>query len=943
MKRFASLLLIAGLIAGSADRSATARSRDSVAAPAAVSVAAQAQNAVGTRDLRLIAVHDAGDLYATISAGLISDGFNFSTTDPETDTPTRPVTYPTSSRRAYVFGGGLWVGGTVDGDTLVSVAMDGWLSIRQFLLEDSRGGTRRIGDYADDEFISTAVDSLAPAYYPPLGVALTAHSYSWADSLYDNFVLITYTLRNLRDRPITDAWAGLYMDNDIYHMANQSYGYNDDCSAALDTLLYDDDPSSRMLIAYSYDNDGDPVDGTWDSTSTVDVISVRLVGADVPMATCNFNWWINNLGAMADFGPRRLGTPEDPLRRFAEGNLGYPVSEADKYYLLAHPEIDYPQIETAIHDSADGWVPAPPSNGLDLANGYDTRFAYSFGPFDIPPGDSVSFTVAVAAADRIHRAPNDYQTYYDALNPFPFEDRLDVGPLLQQHRRADSVYRSGMTLPNPGPPQGLAVADYNESSVRLTWWPCRRPDLAGYYLYVQGSGGQWLRTSPYMLTDTVGLFYPPDPTIVYHLAVGAVDIHGRTSGVSIPVTVLPGRPQPVDSLTIRMDGMTPELHWVPHDNGEPQAFIIYRTTWKEPFAPYDSTSAWQYRDPQVESGVQYNYRVTTKNRLGLESLPVGPVTAIPMARNKGVLFYSLNRPGLPNSGPYQNQYLAELYESAADVAPIGWYNQVQGTLGLKQMADYSLIVLDWEKREDGLPMGITESLGYYLANGGKAVFILLSTESIAGTRKIYRYGSGNFFHDILKLDSAVTNGYYLYDGAFHGDLAGCQPLTAEYPVLTADTTKFRLSMIPIRGFIPMAGYLFPTAEAEPLYRYVSACPDSISHGQCNGIRYHGDEYGFVLLTFPLSLMKTTGARRALKQALIDMGVDMGCGDIRPDGVITVGDAVSLADYLYRDGPPPAVPAHADVDGSGAVNLGDAVYLVNFLFRDGPGLTCPQSE
>jgi len=943
MKRFTAMMMIVGAARITSPLASAARSRDSSPPSNAAPVAARFQDTVGTRDLRLIGVHDAGDLYLPISAGLISDGFNYSASDPETNNPTRPVTFPTGSRRGYVFGSALWVGGIVDGDTLVSVAMDGWLNIRQFFTEDPRGGTRRIGDYADDEFVSTAVDSFAPVNYPPLGVALTAHSSSWADTLYDNFVLITYTVRNLRDRPLAGVWAGLYMDNDIYHQVNQTIGYNDDCSGVLDTLLFDDDPASRTLIGYSYDNDGDPGESAWDSTSVVDAISVRLVEASVPIATRNFNWWINNYVDYSDFGPHHLGTPEDPLRFFADSNLGYPVTEGDKYYLLAHPEIDYDQIETAVHDSSEGWLPPSTESALDLANGYDTRFVYSFGPFDLAAGDSVSFTLAIVAADRLHREPNDFATWFDPLQPDVFRDRLDIGSLMRQHRRADSVWKSGLTLPNPGPPQGLTVADYGESSVRLTWWPCRRPDLAGYYLYVQGSMGQWLRTSPYMLTDTTGLFYPPDPSMVYHLAVGAVDSLGRTSGVSVPVTVLPGRPQPVDSLKLHMDGMTPEISWIPHDNAAPQAFIIYRCVWKEPYIAYDSTAAWSYRDLRVESGVQYNYRVTTKNRLGLESYPAGPVNAILLARDRGTLFYSLNRPGQPNSGPFQNQYLDELYQSAADVAPIAWYNQAEGTMGLKQMADYSLIVLDWEKREDGLPLGIVDSLRYYLSNGGTAVFILLSTESITSTRKVYRYAAGSFFHDILKLDSAVTNGYNLQDGAFHGDLTGCQPVTPEYPVLLADTLKFRTSMIPVHGFIPMAGYLFPTAEAEPLYRYVSACPDSISHGQCNGIRYDGDDYRFLLFTFPLSLMKSVGARRALRQALTDMGVDMGCGDICVDDAVTVGDAVTLINYLYRGGPPPAVPAHADVDGSGAVDVGDAVYLVNFLFQDGPRLICPQSR
>jgi hypothetical protein len=943
MRRIASVILATMLSAFLASLSATARPLSSDPVPPAVSPLTPALHIVAPRDLRLIGVHDAGDLYMAISAGSISDGFNFSSTDPETDRPTHQLTYPAASQRCYTWGGGIWVGGVVGADTLVSVALDGWLAVRQFSLEDPRGGTRRIGNFADDEFISVAVDTLSPPYYPPLGVGLTTRSYSWADTLYDNFILVTYTVRNLRDYHIADAWVGLYMDNDIYHLNNQSIGYSDDCSATLDTLLYDDDPSSRTLIAYSYDNNGDPVGDRWDSTSTPDVISVRLVHADFPVERCNFNWWFNNYTPSMDFGPRRLGTPDDPLRLFGDGNFGYPVTAGDKYYLLSHPEIDYDQIEVMVHDSTDGWVSAPPSQAPDFADGYDTRFMYSFGPFDLPPGDSVSFTLAIVAADRIHRDPTDFAAYFDPLSPQAFRDRLDFGPLMVQHRRADSVYKSGLILPTPGPPQGLVVTDNNESSVRLAWWPSQRPDLAGYYLYVQGTSGQWFRTSPYVLTDTTSLFYVPDPTMTYRLAVGAVDIHGRQSSVSVPVSILPGRPQPVENLDLHMDGMIPELTWIPHDDSTLQAYFIYRSIGKGSFHVYDSTTTWRYRDLRVESGIQYNYQVTVKNRLGLESLPAGPVAAIPLARDKGVLFYSLNRPGLPNSGPFQNQYLADLYRSAAGVAPIGWHNYAQGALGLKQMADYELIVIDWEKREDGLPMGITDSLRYYLAYGGKAIFILLSTEGITSSRKIYRYGAGSFFHDILKLDSAVTNGYNFQNGAFVGDLAGCQPLVKQYPALLADTIKFRPSMIPIAGFIPMAGYLFPTNEVEPLYRYVSSHPDSISHGQVNGIRYRGASYSFMLFTFPLSLMKTPAAFLALKQALVDMGVDMGCGEINDDDRVNMGDAIFLAAYLFRGGPPPSAVTHADVDGSGAVDLADAVYLINFFFRGGPGLACPEDQ
>jgi hypothetical protein len=63
-----------------------------------------------------------------------------------------------------------------------------------------------------------------------------------------------------------------------------------------------------------------------------------------------------------------------------------------------------------------------------------------------------------------------------------------------------------------------------------------------------------------------------------------------------------------------------------------------------------------------------------------------------------------------------------------------------------------------------------------------------------------------------------------------------------------------------------------------------------------------------------------------------------CGDPNGDKAIDVGDVVYLANYLYRDGPPPdCEPVHSCADSNldGAINIGDAVYLVNYLFRGGP--------
>lgn len=888
------------------------------------------------RQLRSIGVHDAGDLYMPFSGPTLG-GWTY---DPETGELADHVVFPTGSNKSYVYNGALWVGGLVGGDTLVSVGYGEIISGCELQPLDSvSGGVLRVGNFADDEFLSATMDRPTENLGGVLGITLTAHSYTWTDSLYDNFAIITYTIGNRNSLPIIDGWIGIFVDDDIYTKTTDA-GANDDYSGMLDTLLYDDNPKSRVLIPYGIDNNGDPGDGGWDSAAVLGTASIRLLDADFIVQRENFNWWVAPWSYYwANFGPRRLGTPEDPLRYFGTGDrIGSPVTDGDRYYILSHPEVDYPGSEIVIHDSTDGWLPLPDTLA-EYVYGTDTRFLYSFGPFDLAPGDSLSFTLAVVVADNTHREPTDYAVYFDPQNPSLWRSRLDFGPLMKQHRRVDSVYKSNFLLPTPGPPQGLIITDFEDSYVKLSWWPSCRPDLAGYHLYTKSPTGQWVLALPDLLTDTTAIFNVPDPTKTYELAIGLVDTFGRESKPSVPVSILPGRPYPVESLTMVMDGATPELSWTTRDDTTLQAFMIYRSIWTGAYQLYDSTVTRWYRDVGAESGVQYHYKVTAKTPRGLESEPTGPVTAIPLARDQGVMFYSLNLPGLPNAGPFQNRYLTALYQSAADIYPAGWHNHAEGMIGLKQMSHYNLMVIDWEKREDGLPLGLTDSLRYYLANGGKAVFILLATETITGGVKTYRYGAGSFFHDILKLDSAVMNGFRIQNNSFVGDLAGCAPLAAGYPSLAADTIKFRLSMIPITGYIPMAGYLYPNDEVEWVYSYISSNPDSSDNGQCNGLRYLGEDYSFILLTFPLSLMKTPAAYQALKQALADMGCDMSCGDICLDNRVTIGDAVYLINYLYRDGPPPPEMHDADVDCSGAVDLGDVLALVNLLFRGGAGLTC----
>jgi len=64
-----------------------------------------------------------------------------------------------------------------------------------------------------------------------------------------------------------------------------------------------------------------------------------------------------------------------------------------------------------------------------------------------------------------------------------------------------------------------------------------------------------------------------------------------------------------------------------------------------------------------------------------------------------------------------------------------------------------------------------------------------------------------------------------------------------------------------------------------------------------------------------------------------------CGDPNGDGVVNVGDAVFLINYVFKSGPAPWHVGVGDVDSSGYVNVGDAVYLINYIFKSGPEPVC----
>ncbi|MEE9442634.1 MAG: dockerin type I repeat-containing protein [candidate division Zixibacteria bacterium] len=901
-------------------------------------------------DPRKVAVHDAGKFYTTIYETNIGLNGAGNSVDPETGELLKPLTYPKGSDLKYAYVGSLWIGGVADSDSFVTVGDDGWIGDRELFPEDYiRGNTYRTGNYADDEFISTVVDTFygseGPTFYHrPLGLEVVHRTYSWSDPLYDDFVIMEYTITNIQDKNITDGWAGIFLDADVNHISFNQSGYMDDCAGTLEVGLNDNVPSQKSLIAYIMDNDGDPIRSggelVWDYRSPRGAISVRLLEASFDVERINFNWWCSS-GNPDDgiFGPRQLGNYWPSPSASSYWRL-----DQRKYDDLSYPEIDYNQLETNLFDTTNGWRNPPVETAIDVADGCDTRFLLSFGPFDLPPGDSVTFAVALVAADNVHANPDDFANFYEMYDPIPFEKSLDFSELILHHRRAEQVYKSGLKKPTPGPPQGMKIVDYDDDYVDLTWNASIRPDLAGYNLYSRDKtyNGEWQKFNSYLMMDTICRFDVPYSTNEYDWAVSLSDRRHRESGLSLPVSLTPARPHPVKEFSISVIDAVPVLSWTPSVDSANVEFVVYRGERGDSLYPYDLTSEHSYRDYNVVSGDRYYYSVAVKNELGLESLLSDILYAIPMAMNEGILLCDFNGWSHSQTGPFYTSYLETLYNNALSRLPsrMEMYDRFYHTIN--EFADYNILIFDSESRWNLIDPRAFDDLRTYFDGGGKAIIISSIFRSPSDETITWTFDDNDFFKQYLKLDGLVTNAL-VFDGAyFYGDLMGCASLHSDYEDILADTAKLTASQLPISGYIPMTGYLIPTEEAEPIYSYISSDADTVHHGAVNGIRYLGDDYQFVLLNFPLTLMDGETAVAVLHRALMDMGIDVLCGDANGDNRTDVADAVTLLHYLFRGGSPPSDEAHADVDCDGEIVLADAIMIINFIFRDGALLKCCQN-
>ncbi|MCK4301888.1 MAG: hypothetical protein KAW91_03900, partial [candidate division Zixibacteria bacterium] len=199
-----------------------------------------------------------------------------------------------------------------------------------------------------------------------------------------------------------------------------------------------------VFIAWIADNDGDPdvIYSDGNPHPCPHVTATRIIRTPSDSLDVSYNWWIGNGSPTLDFGPREkpgVGRRKEPVRDFGTGGLGTPEGDCNKYYVMSNREFDYNQTYTAVIQPTDSlWMYPNQELAANFADGYDTRYLLSFGPFDIRPGQTLPISFAYVAGENIHTVEGNVANLPD--HPDRYLANLDFSDLALNATWASWVY-----------------------------------------------------------------------------------------------------------------------------------------------------------------------------------------------------------------------------------------------------------------------------------------------------------------------------------------------------------------------------------------------------------------------------------------------------------------------------------------------------------------------
>lgn len=238
--------------------------------------------------------------------------------------------------------------------------------------EDPLDGFDNDHDGAVDEDYAAASDQMLSRHfrddqpgtnelYPdhkPLHLDVHEDSYSFADSLYNDFVGFSFTITNTGTDTLRDVYVGLLADGDVGNRATPNY-WDDDAAGTV--IVPVDGPNGSVTYAFPswYDANGDGGTASGRCGFVLLDHTVDPTGLTAPTTVS----WHSSLVFQG-------------VAAFADG--GDPTNDAERYEAMASGETSAPKFG-------------------------DIRSLMSVGPFpSVAPGKTITFTVALVVADGFY-------------------------------------------------------------------------------------------------------------------------------------------------------------------------------------------------------------------------------------------------------------------------------------------------------------------------------------------------------------------------------------------------------------------------------------------------------------------------------------------------------------------------------------------------------------
>lgn len=403
------------------------------------------------------AEHNVGDMAMAITnRGVFGSGYALDGLDCFTGLPVQSCEYPRGSQTKYLFTGAIWIGGIINGDTLVSTSADGW-SGGEELNPDSAPlggityrsifstGPAATGAVSAQDFLTAywdtckvncpglRNDAIDVRPHRPLNIRIDQRTFAWSTAETQSAVFFDLKITNVGTATINKGYVGIYVDGDVY-APGASLGHEDDVSGFFNAISGTNGGCAfdrQIPVAWIADNDGDLIS----PNRVPNVTATALLGPSAAVGTVSYNWWASNGTAALDFGPMRKANYRD----FKTGGLGTPVGDRNKYWMLGNGDIDYNQAYIASIESDDSiWMYPNQLISPDLTDGWDTRYLLSVGPFDLDPGESIPLAFAYVGGKNFHTVANNTSNLPN--NPGAYEANLGFADLKQNVLWASWVY-----------------------------------------------------------------------------------------------------------------------------------------------------------------------------------------------------------------------------------------------------------------------------------------------------------------------------------------------------------------------------------------------------------------------------------------------------------------------------------------------------------------------